>query len=180
MGAASRPDPIAKAPDALPKSEDKLLAGAASNDNAGAPETGDKGASDADASDAERPTRKGFRLEVERLACAHVNSHFWMSGPEIKQRAATPELVHSAARHGAITRARRWSWYFLYRHPFSKGISTPSIGALYGRDHTTVLYGLGQVEYILKSRPEGVEAKLLRKIARALAPRYGAFLTEGR
>lgn len=120
-----------------------------------------------------------FRAGLERLVCERVNSHFWMSAPSIKQRDATPALLHTPARHGALARARHWVWLFLYRHPFSGGISTPAIGRFYDRDHTTVLYGIRKIDHSLKHRPDGVEAKALRAIACALAPVYGAFITGG-
>lgn len=116
-----------------------------------------------------------FREAVERLVCEKVNSHFWMSAPGIKQRAATPALLHSAARHGALARGRHWCWFLLYRHQFSRGISTPALAKLYDRDHTTVLYGIRKIDHGLKARPGGVEATLLRAIAAELAPNYGAF-----
>lgn len=121
-----------------------------------------------------------FRAEIERLACEKVNSHFWMSSPGMKQRAATPALLHSPARHGALARARHWCWFLLYRHPFSAGISTPALGGLYDRDHTTVLYGIRKIDHSIKHRPDSAEAKMLRAIAGELAPNYGAFLTRRR
>lgn len=130
---------------------------------------------DAGAQDEARDQTR-FRECVERLACEKVNSHFWMSAPGIKQRAATPALLHGTARHGALARGRHWCWFLLYRHPFSIGISTPALGAIYDRDHTTVLYGIRKVDHSVESRPGGAEAKLLRAIAAELAPNYGAFL----
>ena len=125
-------------------------------------------------------SQTGFQKDVERLACEKVNARFWMSAPGMKQREATPQRIHSPARHGAIARARRWAWFFLYRHPFTKGISTPALARLYDRDHTTVLYGIKKIDYELSRRPQGVEAGIVADIARALAPDYGAFFPRRR
>ncbi|WP_135210382.1 helix-turn-helix domain-containing protein [Vitreimonas flagellata] len=52
------------------------------------------------------------------------------------------EEMKSASRRRHIVRAR-WAAFRVLR---MRGWSTPKIGALFNRDHTSVLYALGEIE----------------------------------
>lgn len=118
---------------------------------------------------------KSFRQYVEALACVKVNPLRWMGSRGTKQLTVTPFNIHSKRQDRATSYARRWCWFFLYNHPATESLSTPQIGKLYGRDHTTVLVGIRKVQYSIADCPGRQEAKCLHEINNSLAEHFGPF-----
>jgi len=128
----------------------------------------------------EGPTSPSYSMEtlrrhVELLACGEINKHRWMYGERSKQTKVTLDNIHSKERYSPVARARRWCWFFLYRHPFIRGLSSVRLGKMYKRDHTTILYGINQVDHSLKACPDAQEAHCLRTISKGIEPFFGAF-----
>lgn len=118
---------------------------------------------------------ESFRRYVEMLACVKVNPLRWMGSRGTKQLQVTPFNIHSKRQDRATSYARRWCWFFLYNHPAIEPLSTPKLGKMYGRDATTVLYGIRKVQYSIADYPDWQEAKCLHQINDSLAEHFGPF-----
>lgn len=85
-----------------------------------------------------------------------------------KEFEVTPHEMTGCRRFRRVVRARWAAAYFLQKY---RGYSTPQLGKIFKRDHSTIVHGLGEVRQLLK-RDVGfsvqmyrVEAELLREAA---------------
>lgn len=63
--------------------------------------------------------------------------------------AISREMIYSGRRYKPIVAARRFVWKIL-KH---KGFTYGGNGAIFGKDHTTVMCGLEQIEYDIRDLP---------------------------
>lgn len=68
-----------------------------------------------------------------------------------RQHGATVDEVLSPSRSPRVSHARQAIWYAL-RHHSERRYSYPDLGRLFGRDHSTIIYGVRAYERWLLSR----------------------------
>jgi len=88
----------------------------------------------------DRPTgRPGTTVSGRLVACACA--HFGV----------TPDELRSQRRHGNISRAR---WAIAHVLIDRVGWSLPRVGALLGKDHTSILYGWRKSQALIRTDEE--------------------------
>lgn len=113
------------------------------------------------------PTIEGFLQDVEQAVCGKIVEIGLASSFDAP---ALRSKTHK--KPNAV--GRQMVWYLLYNHPYVAGAySTPAIGKIYKRDHTTVIYGIERIGTFI-CRPH-VFGHALQSIADSIADRYGPF-----
>ena len=91
----------------------------------------------------------------------------------------TVDEIGTMTQRHKVVRPLQWCWAILYCLP-SFSYSTPELGKIYGRDHTTVISGLYRVAGVIKNAKRTAERALFLEYAKGLGVELATKIINGR